>query len=167
MDECVDPFDLLDDLADLEGLLEEAVEALTSELHGLSVCELAAHGDDPGDGEVFGLADGAGDPTGLIGSEVEIEEDDMGSEAFAFEPRREGGGGDGDLVAGLLGENLGEDVPDVLLIVSDEDAGPTRMDPVHGDVVVPHELEEVVEWDSAILGAGDAISLELAGIEPL
>ena len=163
----MDPLDLLDDLADLEGLLEEAVEALSSELHGLTVGELAAHGDDSCDGEVFGLADGVGDASGLIGSEVEVEEDDMWTEAFALEPRREGGGGDGDLVAGLLREDLGEDVPDVLLIVGDEDASSTRMDPVHGNVVVPHELEEVVQWYPPVLGAGDAISLELAGIEPL
>lgn len=165
--EVVHALDFLDDLTDLEWLLEKAVESLSSELHGLSIGELAAHGDDAGHGEVFGVADGAGDASGLVVPDVEVEEDDVRAEALALEPGGEGGGGDDDFVSGLLDEDLGEDVADVLLIVGDEDAGATRMDPVHGDVVVPHELEEVVDGDAAVLGARNAVALELAGIEPL
>ncbi len=167
MDEVVDSFDFLDDLTDLEGLLEEAVEALASDLHGLAVGELAAHGDDACDGEVFGVSYGAGDARGLIGPQVEIEEDDMWAESLALESGGEGRGGNGDLVAGLLGEDFEENVANVLVKVGNEDTCSTRMDPVHRDIVVSHELEEVVEGDAPVLGAGDAISLELARIEPL
>src|SRR5690606_27170082 len=58
--------DRLDDLADLEGLLEEGVEAGALELGGLPVGELAAHRDDAGHLELFAAADEGGDVAGVV-----------------------------------------------------------------------------------------------------
>lgn len=91
----------------------------------------------------------------------------MWLESFALDAGLEAGGGDSDLVAGLLDEEFLEDIGDIALFVDDEDAGLAGHDAVEGDAVDFHELDEVIEGDATVLGSGDAIALELAGIEPL
>ena len=146
-------FDFGDDLADGEGFFEEAVESLGAESHGLSVGELAGHGDDAGDGEFVGGAEELGDVVGGAGvsCDVEVEEEDMGPEAFALESGLEAGGCGVDLVVGLFGEDIGEGGGDFLVFVDDEDAWFARVHAVEGDVVVFHELDELGDGDASVL----------------
>src|SRR5438552_257915 len=85
--------DGLDNLADLEGLFEEGVEAHSAEALGLAVGEFAAHGDDAGHLEVVVLADDFRNRAGIAGSaiaEVDVEEDDVRLEALALHAGLEG-----------------------------------------------------------------------------
>ena len=100
-------------------------------------------------------------------SAMDIDEHDMGAEAFALEPGGECGIGRRDLVACLLEQDPLEDIGDLAVGVDNQHAGVAAGDPVHGDVVGLHEAVELGHGDPSVLGAGDPVALELARIEPL
>ena len=151
----------------MEGLADVGVEALSEEVLGLAVGELAGHGDDFGDLEVAVGTDELEDVFALAVAEVHVHEEDVGSELFAFGTGGKGAVCDADFVVGLLDEDLFEDVEDFGFGIDDEDAGLAGLQAVEGDVVLLHEPDQRVERDATVLGAGDAVTAELPGVEPL
>lgn len=68
--------------------------------------------------------------------------------------------GGGDLVIGLFGEDLAEDVNDLGIVIDDEDPGASAAEAVERDPVGPHELDEFGQRDASVLGSGDPVPLE-------
>lgn len=97
---------------------------------------------------------------------MDIDEDDMWSEAFAGESCGECGVGDLGIVVCLFCEDGAEDIGDFLVCVDDEDSCGSCGDAFHGDVVGLHEAVEFGYGDPAVLGPWDSVSLELSRIEP-
>jgi len=159
-------FDDFDDLADVEGFFEEAIEAVGGEAVRFFVGHFAAHGDDFGELEVGIGLDLSGDFVAIDIGEVHIEEHDVRAEAFGDEAGFEAAFSDLDLVLGLVFEDFFEDFDDVLFVVDDEDSCSAGHEPVEGHVMLFHEPDELVEGDTAVLGAGDAVSAEGARVEP-
>ncbi len=161
-------FDGLDDLLHGEGFFEEAVEAFFLEGLAFVVGEVSGHGDDLGHLEVGVHADGFADVAAVDVAEVDVEEDDVGLDFFRGDAGLEAGGGGLDVVGGVLAKEIAEHVDDVGFVVDDEDAGFGEVEhAIEGHVVLAHEAHELGDGDAAVFGAGDAVSAELARIEPL
>jgi len=90
----------------------------------------------------------------------------MRTEAFAREACGECGVGDLCVVVRLFGEDGVENIGDFLVGVHDEDSCGACGDAVHRDMVRFHEAVEFGYGDPSVLGAGDSVSFELAGVEP-
>src|SRR5688500_7736922 len=159
--------DGLDDLADVEGLAQEPVEALGAEALGLVVGELAAHRDDLRELKVLVALDGLAHLARVDVAQVHLEEDNVRAELLGGDAGREAALGDLDLVLGLVLEDLLEHLDDVLLVVNDHDARLPGHQPVEGHAVLLHEADELVERDAAVLAAGDAVAVQRAAVEPL
>lgn len=105
----------------------------------LAVGEFAAHPDDAGELGVVGASDEAGDAGAVAAVHVEIDEHDVGTDAFAEQAGFEVARGGRDLVFGLLGEDSFEHLDDFFVFIDDEDSERTADDAVEGDSVFFHE----------------------------
>jgi len=92
---------------------------------------------------------------------MDIDEDDMWTEAFACEACGECGVGNLGVVVGLFCEYSVEDIGDFLVGIDDEDSCGACGDAFHWDMVGFHEAVEFGYWDPSVFGAGDSVSFEL------
>ena len=164
--EGVSTLDGIDDLTHAEGLSQGAVEPLMTKLGDLSVRELLTHADDLRDLEIITRPENLADIAAFTVGDMNIKQHDVRPETFALHTGFKGAGRRMDFVVGLLGENLGEGVDDILITIHDQDAGAPTHEPVHRDAVTLHELDEIADGYAPVLGTGYAIPPQLAGIEP-
>ena len=159
--------DGLDDLSNGERLPENAVETTLHELSGLAVSDAAAHRDDSSDLKFFVATDHAAELTAVILGDAKLVEHDVRTEPFAFHTGREEAVAGMDVEIGLLSKYGSERVDDPFVLIADQNSRATTHQTVHRNVMLSHEGQQVANWDSTVLGARDAISLELSGVEPL
>lgn len=160
-------FDGLDDLPNGEWLPKHAVKATLHELRGLTVGDSTAHRDDSSDLKLFVASNHAAELTAVVVGDAKLVEHDVGTEPFALHTGREEAVTGVDVEVGLVGEHGSERVDDPFILIADQNSRATAHQTVHGDFMFPHEGEQVAHRDPTILGARDAISLELPGVEPL
>lgn len=110
----------------------------------------------------FAGADEGGELARFGVGDVDINEDDMGAEAFAGEACGECGVCDAGVVVCLFCEDGVEDIGDFLVCIDDEDPCGACGDAFHGDVVGLHEAVEFGYWYPAVFGPWDSVSFELA-----
>ncbi len=159
--------DGVDHLSYCEWFSERSVETLAGEPGDLTVRETAAHADQPRSFEVALVLKKIAGPAEIVTAELQIHEHDMRAESLAFDACREWIACGANDIVGLFTENAFKCAEYFRVAIDNEYAGVTRHQPVEGNAVLPHESGKGLHWNPPVLGAWDAVSLELAGVEPL
>lgn len=152
---------------DVEGLLEEFVEAVGRQSFGIGFV-FAGQSNDHRRFVGRVAAKIAGDLQGFRAAHGQIDDDAVGMEAFGLDAGFETGVGDFELEVVVFGEDFLEAVDEELLGADDEDLVQAFFfELAQGHAVLFEELDEVFAGDAAILTARDAVSAQSARIEPL
>ena len=71
-----------------------------------------------------------------------------------------------DVILGFVFQNFFQHFNDVLFAVDDQDSCAPGHEAVERHAVVLHESDQLIQRDSPVLAAGDAIAVQRTGVEP-